>query len=200
MTRFFHVFLGFQLLSLAMWGLAAVSVHAAGDMRAEPPPVDTNESGIANESDAFIRAANQMQIDQILRDYPGGERLSDNEVAWNEGSVVLVLPTLQAQTCYPWSGCVHGCPPGWYCFYEHWEFGGRRLQFSDCSPGGTTQSLRDYGFENQTSSWVVNRSLNFVNVNDSEGGGNLWNADSHSVSTWVGPEANDRADWFICYE
>src|SRR5262249_3953086 len=168
--QFFHTVLCVQLLALAIWSLSACSVHAAGDMRSEPQPVGTHDSAIATEVDAFIRAANQAQIDQILRDYPGGEQISDNEIAWDEGSVVLALRTLHPQVCFPWSGCVHGCPPGRYCFYEHWNFGGRRLQFSDCSRGGTTQFLSDYGFENRTSSWVVNRSLNFVNVNDFESG------------------------------
>jgi hypothetical protein len=51
----------------------------------------------------------------------------------------------------------------------------------------------------QTSSWLVNKSLSFVNVNDNETGFNRWNEPGNSNSSWVGSAANDRADWFICY-
>jgi len=43
----------------------------------------------------------------------------------------------------------------------------------------------------------VNRSLNFVNVNDF--GSNLWNESAFSASSNVRSARNDRADYFICY-
>ena len=63
--------------------------------------------------------------------------------------------------------------------------------------GGLAQFFTNYGFENQTTSWTVNRSLNFVNVNDF--GSNLWNESAFSASSNVRSARNDRADYFICY-
>jgi len=159
----------------------------------------------STSADAQPSAASSLQgkIAQELRAHPGGVQISPNQIAWLGGSVVLTLPAPGARTAAA-SGVVpnttlHGCPGGWYCFYQDINFGGRMLQFQDCTPGGTIQYFSTYGFRNETSSWVVNRSLNFVNVNDTETGYNLWNEPSNSSSSWVGSANNDRADWFICY-
>ncbi|MFF3401494.1 peptidase inhibitor family I36 protein [Streptomyces sp. NPDC002659] len=45
------------------------------------------------------------------------------------------------------------CPSGWVCIYEHSNFDGRRLQFSD----EYWMSLAPYGFERMTSSWHNNQ-------------------------------------------
>lgn len=146
----------------------------------------------------------QAEVDAIVARSPGARQISENEVTWNDGEVVLTIPSPSRPEVEA-MGSVHGCPSGYFCFYEHEKFGGRKLQFRDCSRGGVTQYLTTYGFENMTTSWVVNRSVNFINVNDwdpSPGyptGRNLWNASSNSVSTNVGAANNDKADWFICY-
>jgi Peptidase inhibitor family I36 len=147
------------------------------------------------------------EIAQVLSDHPGGVLINENQIAWDDGKVVLTIPNGRQpqpeEEQQNLLGSVYGCPSGWFCFYEHINFNtgtsGRRLQFSLCSTGGVAQYLRDYGFENKTSSWVVNRSLNFVNVNDFGTGSNLWNGRAYSRSSWVGSTANDKADWFICY-
>ena len=59
---------------------------------------------------------------------------------------------------------VHGCPSGllkkWYCFYTNANYGGRRLQFSStCSDFAS-----NWGFDNQTSSWVNTNTALHLNV------------------------------------
>jgi hypothetical protein len=140
---------------------------------------------------------------ELLLDSPGAVQIQSDAVAWEDGNVVLHIPA--AQDGLVDKASWHGCPEGWFCFYQHDQFRGRRLQFRDCPSGGKSQWLRNYGFHNQTTSWVVNRSLSFVNVNDDDytpqwpNGRNLWNADAWSSSSNVGNDANDKADWFICY-
>ena len=95
---------------------------------------------------------------------------------------------------------VGGCPDGtyvhWFCFYENASFGGRMLQFRDCP---STQSLASYGFANQTTSWVNNRSGVTITVYDGSTSGTvLWREYGKSYDTNVGSWANDRADTFTC--
>jgi peptidase inhibitor family I36 len=159
---------------------------------------------VTTSADAQPQAASsvQSQIAQLLHAHPGGVQISPTQIAWHGGSVVLTLSAAGSRTVTP-NTTWHGCPSGWYCFYQNIDFNqntsGRMLQFQDCTPGGTIQYFSTYGFRNETSSWVVNRSLNFVNVNDTETGYNLWNEPGNSSSSWVGSANNDRADWFICY-
>jgi Peptidase inhibitor family I36 len=184
-------------------GLIAVAAAACATEMADPDN---------NPADTAIGA--QMQA--LMEKYPDAEPISDHELAWNDGSVVLSLPADEGDApvgvdkealCVLGQGscAVHNCPSGWYCFYQNDKFGGRMLKFRDCPSGGGTQYLTDYGFENKTTSWVVNRKLSLLNVNDQDGnrgfppGFNLWNAHSYSQSSNVGSTNNDRADWFICY-
>jgi hypothetical protein len=155
-------------------------------------------TAVPAEAGSSVDNSLQGEVNRVLAQHPGGRQISDHQIAWNHGSVVLSLPA-RGHEALAAAGSVQGCPAGWFCFYADLNWGGRKLQFSDCSSGGTTQFLTDYGFGNQTSSWVVNRGLNFVNVNDNETGNNLWNEAGNSSSAWVGAAANDRADWFICY-
>jgi len=148
-----------------------------------------------------------VQIAELLAQHPAAERISHNEIAWNDGAVVLSLPEIEPVSelgqsekalCIPGiSGCQQGCPPGFYCFYQDKNFEGRMLKFSDCSPSGTTQFLHDYGFDRLTTSWVVNRNLSVVNVYDGNGGF-LWSEANDSLSSHVGT-AIDLADEFVCF-
>lgn len=86
---------------------------------------------------------------------------------------------------------MNGCDSGWYCFYARPAFGGRRLDFHDC---GGRQSLENYGFGQQASSWV-NTSGHTVFVYDAAGT-LLWKEEPRSVSTEVGPSQGHRASFF----
>jgi transcriptional regulator with XRE-family HTH domain len=85
----------------------------------------------------------------------------------------------------------NGCDSGWYCFYARPGFGGRRLDFHDC---GGRQSLENYGFGQQASSWV-NTSGHTVFVYDAAGT-LLWKEEPRSASAEVGTGHDDRAAFF----
>ena len=139
---------------------------------------------------------------RILQAHPDGLQIAENKVAFDNGKVVLTLPDENGEstaagdqspgpTLLSFSSSVHGCPNGWYCFYENDKFRGRRLQFRDCSSGGTTQSLANYGFDNQTTSWLVNRSVGSIEVyhvtvaKNGSGVTELWREEAYSSSSNV---------------
>lgn len=185
------------------WMAAGVLLAAMGCGQ-DPAGGTADGSAAGTRTIADGARALQAEVDAIVARSPGARQISENEVSWDDGAVVLTIPSPSKPEVKA-MGSVHGCPSGYFCFYEHEKFGGRKLQFRDCSRGGVTQYLTTYGFENMTTSWVVNRSVNFINVNDWDAspgypkGRNLWDAGSNSVSTNVGAANNDKADWFICY-
>jgi transcriptional regulator with XRE-family HTH domain len=83
---------------------------------------------------------------------------------------------------------LYGCQSGWYCFYPATGFGGRRVSFRDC---GGRQSLEDYGFGMQASSWV-NTTPHTVFVYDAAGT-LLWKEEPRSASADVGASRRARA-------
>lgn len=98
----------------------------------------------------------------------------------------------------------HGCPGGrlvkdYYCFYTDRDFNGRRLQFT----GATRASdAADWGFNNQTSSWVSNdvdctvRAYNAERP--AEGAPGIWRQPENAVSTFVGNSNNDKMSYWTC--
>jgi hypothetical protein len=110
----------------------------------------------------------QQDIDQQLASFPGGMQVSANEVAYDGGSAVVVFPDstgnvptdpttrpeMSPDAHFEWHGCPYGNITAWYCFYQNAKFGGRMLEFKDCSGSGVKESLAKYGFANQTSGWV----------------------------------------------
>jgi len=83
---------------------------------------------------------------------------------------------------------------GWYCLFEHQNYGGRRLRFRDCC---YFQYLSNYGFANKATSW---RNWLYTN-NDMR----VWDSGpSPDVLLWcsdygsnpnVGTADNDKADY-----
>jgi hypothetical protein len=149
----------------------------------------------------------QQQIDDTLRQAPGGVQVSQNEIAWNDGTVVLAFP-LPGQEKAPLSsnavnaqadGHVEGCPYGdlarWYCFYEHSYWGGRRLQFSGCG----RYDFDPYGFRDQTSSWVNTKLFTNIYVWNYTGSGSsssvLWVEPTNSKS--ASTSADNQADYVL---
>jgi hypothetical protein len=86
---------------------------------------------------------------------------------------------------------LYGCQSGWYCFYPATGFGGRRVNFRDC---GGRQSLENYGFGLQASSWV-NTTPHTVFVYDAAGT-LLWKEEPRSASGDVGASKRARAVTF----
>ena len=159
-----------------------------------------------NTSAQDIQTTSSIQdmVNAVLEEHPGAVQISPNEVSFKNGAVILAFPNgkeaAESGSDVHANGTVYGCPDGAYCFYEHANWGGRRLTFSDCSASGTVQSLWDYGFGNMTTSWVNNKNA-YVVVKASVAGPDvtLWNENAFARSANVGAGANDRADYFICY-
>jgi len=169
-----------------------------------------------------IAASVQDQINQQLRDYPGGTQISPYEVAYRGGAVIMVFPepatgrvpvTASARpeiragasngVTVTLFDTVHGCPLAmfnrWYCVFQDANYGGRMLQFRDCTTAGYVNDLSDYGFQNETTSWVQTDIFpgKTVAVYDQYHSQPLWNEVSHggtyNQSPNVGPLLNDRA-------
>jgi hypothetical protein len=143
------------------------------------------------------------EIAEILHAHPEALQIAEDQVAFDGGNVVLTIPgETGVRRELALSSSVHGCPRGWFCFYDAYNFGGRKLQFRDCSNNGTTQSLANYGFANFTTSWVVNRSVDAIGVDhqvSANGYIQLWMEYSYTSSSNVGTANNDKADSFTCW-
>ena len=156
------------------------------------------------------RSALQHQIDEALRVRPGGTQISQYQVSWQGGEVVLSLPVPATGRVPAGSGrsragalssavatsdsCPWSFSARYTCFYSDVGFSGRRLQFADtyCS---SAVNFGDWGFSNTISSWV-NNSSHTVSAYDGPNttGALLWKQYGVGSSANVGSAANDRAD------
>jgi len=204
------------VVGAVLMALAALLVPV-GSASGEPSQGSTAGPSMATgRAAAGGDASVENDIARVLSTSPGAVRTGRYEVSWDDGAVVSTwvpkgsasvdragaLATRDADTTssITLATSVGGCPDGttvhWYCFYEHASFGGRMLQFRDCP---STQSLGYYGFANQTTSWVNNRSGVTITVYDGSTSGTvLWREYGRSSSSNVGSWANDRADTFTC--
>lgn len=143
------------------------------------------------------QASLQAQAAQILHDHPGGVQISPTQIAWQNGAAILNLQTpTHGDTA---SIIFNGCPSGYYCFFEFQNYTGRMLQLSTCN--STAIYFSDYGFQDLTSSTVVNRSINYLNVYEqlSPSGWNyLWSDVSYAAQSYVGATNDNRADLVYC--
>ncbi|GIG69230.1 peptidase inhibitor family I36 protein [Phytomonospora endophytica] len=141
----------------------------------------------------------QAQIDALLAQHPDGKQINDNEIAWENGAVVLTIPAAGQPTAYgPGEKAVPmgtpNCSYYWTCLYEHANYDGRRLRFSSC---GYIQDLGGYGFNDQTTSWHNNQSGGArTRVYDWRGAWvQLWaTGEAQSWNPNVGKDNNDKAD------
>jgi hypothetical protein len=95
----------------------------------------------------------QAQIDQQLAKYPGGTQINATEVAYNNGAFVITF----ARPDVSIDG-VADCPAGWFCFYDHTNFGYPRGKLSDCG----WQDLAWWGWQDRTESVHYNMSSGSV--------------------------------------
>jgi hypothetical protein len=154
-----------------------------------------------------------VEMQALLDEFPEATQVDDRTISWDDGKVMLVLPEDPSAAPPPDSetaeaapvavlsqaltgSAAHNCPSGWYCVYEHASWGGRRLQFSDCS----RNDLANYGFRDKTTSWVNNGSRRIQVMNDLTARPDevLWTMSAQSTSSNVGSGANDKADYFRC--
>jgi peptidase inhibitor family I36 len=145
------------------------------------------------QASASVRA----EVDTLVQ--RGATRISPTVVSWHDGSVILDLAPVadKSSSVAAPSATVHNCPAGWYCFYQYSDWGGRRLQFHDCSSQGIGQSFYDYDFEFKTSSWVQNRSNGVVSPYEATGDA-LWNEYHNSSSSRVSADVDNAATGFTC--
>jgi len=174
----------------------------------------------------------QRRIADQLKLAPTGLQISANEIAWDGGKVIMSFP-LDGQRKAPKSSAaaaqlmtaasphaasgqpgavtpsdIEGCPTvvfgnDWYCFYADINWGGRRLQWSDPYSLQQWVHFSDYGFINQTSSWVNGGGLHIVALQQNGCGLGcqlgLWLEEPHSTSSYVGATYNDTADGFYTW-
>ncbi|MET8870218.1 peptidase inhibitor family I36 protein [Nonomuraea sp. NPDC004580] len=92
-------------------------------------------AGALNAAPAHA-AANAARINAYLAAIPYGTKISNNEIAWEGGSVRLLLSATQAS-----------CPRGWYCVYEHRNWRGAMAKWrsspSKCKKFTFTRYWRD---------------------------------------------------------
>ncbi|MEV6272140.1 peptidase inhibitor family I36 protein [Kribbella sp. NPDC051936] len=164
------------------------------------------------------------EMRQLLKLQPGGVQVSDNAMVWEATGTVVVWPSPGERTAPKGLGSnvrrdaarhagveplgdystldVHGCPSGitvkdYYCFYTDINWGGRRLQFTGATSVG---NAANWGFDNQTSSWVNTDTDCTVFAYDAVNGGvpNMWYEPEGSVSSYVGNSYNDRMSQWHC--
>lgn len=196
---------------------AAPLLFAAATVSGAAAGTSVTDRAVAGSSSPELAARVAAQ----LRLAPGGVKISPNEISWDRGRVVMSFPLdgqsvapastraaleLQQGTLSPSARVgpenvydIHGCPeqiigPDYYCFYEHSNWGGRRIQFKDSSQ---TIYFADYGFQDMTSSWVNGGGLT-IGVDNFNGTSfyQMWQMNPHSLSSYVGSANNDRADRF----
>nr|WP_239062722.1 peptidase inhibitor family I36 protein [Streptomyces sp. SID13031] len=155
------------------------------------------------------------EMAQLLKLQPGGIQVSDNALAWEKTGTVVVWPSPGESVAPAGLGnnvradaarragvaaessrsiqAVHGCPSGitvkdYYCFYTDSNWGGRRLQFTGATVRG---NAGNWGFDNQTSSWVNTDTDVTVYAYDSPDS-HLWTEPEKSVNSLVSSGSNDR--------
>jgi peptidase inhibitor family I36 len=146
----------------------AVATPAA-QATSTPSPPDRVRLSAAEKAllDRQARSAAELdkQLELQLKLAPGGKRTARNEITYNGGKFVVTYALPGTSTV----AGVPDCPSGWFCFYEHTNYGYPRGKLSDCG----WQNLWQYGWDDRISS-VHNRT-------------------STTVEYWE----DDPVDWFL---
>jgi hypothetical protein len=174
-----------------------------------------------SDSDTVPRGPLAEEMAELLERQPGGVQVSDNAMAWDGGETLVVWP-LPGETRAPAglgenliedvvedlglhpqargadfapAGVYTSCPSGYYCFYTSSNYNGTRYQFSStCSSYAS-----NWGFNNQTSSWVNRAGSNkIIYAYASAGGSLLWYEPHPSQSSYVGSSNNNRMSYWTC--
>lgn len=160
----------------------------------------------AQQASAGEAAAGQglrAQIEAALDRSPGGRQISANQIAWENGTVVLTFPrpgeraARGADEPVTAKGTAN-CPYTWTCLYEKESWEGRRLMFTEC---GYIQDLGDYDFNDKATSWHNNQTKGIrTTVYDWDGNNwdELWTESrAPSLSSHVSRADDDRADGIL---
>lgn len=128
--------------------------------RTEPlagAPDDMRDDALLHR-DAISRAELQQQIQLQLQRFPDGMQIAENEVAYDGGAFVMTF-ALPEQAIAP--RAAPDCPAGWFCFYDHPNFGYPRGKLSDRG----WQDLASFGWSDRIESVHNNTStaVEFIN-------------------------------------
>jgi hypothetical protein len=160
----------------------------------------------------------QRRIDGYLARFTNATQVSDNSIAWPDGSFLTLVDTGE-RFAPPGLGRnvmpdraravglgkladgdvtildVQGCPSGYFtfdahCFYRYRDFGGDRWTINTplCRANAA-----DYGFNNITSSWVntdTDKTILASDTTDYQGG--LWSEPENTQDAYVGSWADNR--------
>jgi hypothetical protein len=77
----------------------------------------------------------QQRIDELLRAFPGGKQIADDQIAWEKESAVI---TLEGGSN---AKAVGTCASGSYCAWSLGSYTGTKLTFTACSAAGTSSSV-----------------------------------------------------------
>jgi hypothetical protein len=121
----------------------------------------------------------------------GAVAVDKDTLAFRGGAIVLEIgPT-----------AFEDCPSGWVCLWEHVDYGGRMLRFSQCDVNGDGQcdwqNLGPYDFNDKMTSWRNRKSVDAQWAHAAGGGGLRRCMDSFSSLSWVGALDNDKASSII---
>ncbi|WP_282697740.1 peptidase inhibitor family I36 protein [Streptomyces sp. CC208A] len=186
--------LGVTLAACAVATLGTVAPTSASTELERTIATQAREAGLSKSEVAGL----QRQIDEQMARTPGGKQIGVNQIAWRGGKAVMTLPLpgeAQARAVNEPLGTLGtpNCSYLWTCLYEHSNYDGRRLTWSDCN----FENLANWGFNDKTSSWHNNQSRGTKSYVYNWTGSSwalLWSSTAPSASSYVGSANNDRAD------
>ncbi|GAA3380818.1 hypothetical protein GCM10020367_69620 [Streptomyces sannanensis] len=177
------------MATLGLAGPTSASTELESTIAAQAQKAGLNKSELAEL---------QRQVDKQMATTPGGKQIGVNQIAWRGGKAVMTFPLPGEKKARavdePFSAMGSpNCSYKWTCLYEHSNFDGRRLTWSDC---GGILDLSDWGFSDQTTSWHNNQTSGTkTRVYNWTGAWTLlWTSTAPSSSSNVGSTNNDKAD------
>ncbi|MCP3821226.1 peptidase inhibitor family I36 protein [Streptomyces sp. A3M-1-3] len=181
--------------AMAVLGVAApTSASTAPTALESTIASEAKQAGLSKSEVAGL----QKQIDKQLATTPGGKQIGVNQIAWRGGKAVMTFPLpgekkarAVGEAAVPLGS--PNCRYAWTCLYEHSNWDGRRLTWSDCN----FENLADWGFNDQTTSWHNNQTRGTRTTVYNWTGSSwaqLWQSTAPSSSANVGSANNDKAD------
>jgi hypothetical protein len=169
--------------------------ETAGTEALASAPGDIHDDALLHRN-ATSRAELRQQVQLQLQLFPGGVQIDENEVAYQGGAFVMTF-ALPEQAIRP--RATADCPSGWFCFYDHANFGYPRGKLSDHG----WQDLGPFGWSDRTESVHNNTTTrvefdNHVDFGDPANGHtfdelDIFGADAHTtLSTVSRPNTADH--------
>jgi hypothetical protein len=171
----------------------AATVALGGCVGGEPESQDTAKVEMVPWS-----GTPRPEIAQVLSEHPGGVQINEDQIAWNDGQVVLTIPSsTQPQTQDATAvdsaditvDAASDCPAGWFCLWQDAGFMNRRVQFQ----GAGCQNLTDFGFNDLASSWFNRNAGTYRVYTNIKCNPLLFTAQAGAQSSFVGNANNDQA-------